>query len=584
MPQSTTTSTSQPVSPEAGISKALEFLSMPQAWIILGCTVMVFILAGLRKGDKYKTAMGRFGGGGEKRNADRQAKKQMMEAKHNSVALYVGSLSTFGRSPIMFPDAQRGMAVCGGPGSGKTFSIIDPAIRSAIEQGFPVILYDFKYPTQTSRVAAYAKENGYKVRVFAPGHPESDTCNPLDFLKDETDSLMARQMAEVLNKNFSTGGAGKSEDPFFTQAGDQLTEAIFLLAKSIKEYSDIMMCQALLSVDNLPGRLSANSDKLNPWVYSSFGQLLSVADSEKTVASIIATTNSNFTRFMKKDLLGAFCGETNIPLDLEGRQLLVFGMDRERRDVVGPLLATILHMIVTRNVVRKRKTPLVLALDELPTLYLPALVQWLNENREDGLVCLLGFQNMAQLEKTYGKELSRSILGGCATKAIFNPQEHESAQMFSDFLGEEHVSFKQKSRGYNEGRVSSNLSDQEKTRKLFEPSRFLKLPTGQCVLLNPGYRNKKEAGLPFVQKVKLNRGLLKSIKSSQQQWESVKQGLARERGDRYVPSSDDLKARYTYVEKNYAKQKKTESNLKEKKSQIDALVSELRKKEKPPAT
>jgi type IV secretory pathway TraG/TraD family ATPase VirD4 len=122
------------------------------------------------------------------------------------------------------PDAQRGIAVCGGPGSGKTFSVIDPAVRSAINQGFPIILYDFKYPSQTSRIAGYAAENGYNVRVFAPGYPESDVCNPLDFLKEDTDSLMARQMAEVLNKNFSTGGANKSEDPFFTQAGDQLTE------------------------------------------------------------------------------------------------------------------------------------------------------------------------------------------------------------------------------------------------------------------------------------------------------------------------------------------------------------------------
>lgn len=569
--------TSQPANTEAATSKALDFLSTPNAWVFLGCGAMLLLLSGVRKGDKRKTAMGHFGSGTEKRAAYRQAKKQILDRKHNSVALYVGSPSLLGKDPLMFPDAQRGMAVCGGPGSGKTFSVIDPSIRSAIEQGFPVILYDFKYPTQTSRVAAYAKENGYKVRVFAPGHPESDTCNPLDFLKDETDSLMARQMAEVLNKNFSTGSADKSEDPFFTQAGDQLTEAIFLLAKSIKEYPDIMMCQALLSVDDLPGRLSANSDSLNPWVYSSFGQLLSVADSEKTVASIIATTNSNFTRFMKKDLLGAFCGETNIPLDLEGKQLLVFGMDRERRDVVGPLLATILHMIVTRNVVRKRKTPLILALDELPTLYLPALVQWLNENREDGLVCMLGFQNMAQLEKTYGKELSRSILGGCATKAIFNPQEYESAQMFSDFLGEEHVFFKQKSRGYNEGRVSSNLSDQEKTRKLFEPSRFLKLPTGQCVLLNPGYRNKKEAGVPFVQRVKLDRAILKSIGNSQSQWKRVKNELAASRGDRYLPSSDDLKARYALVEARFPKQQ-PESTQDNKKLKLDAFLKSVREK------
>jgi type IV secretory pathway TraG/TraD family ATPase VirD4 len=80
-------------------------------------------------------------------------------------------------------------------------------------------------------------------------------------------------------------------------------------------------------------------------------------------------------------ILSAFCGKTTIPLDLTGKQMIVMGLDREKRDVVAPLLAMVLHMIVTRNVTQKRQVPLVLALDELPTLYLPALVQWLNENR-----------------------------------------------------------------------------------------------------------------------------------------------------------------------------------------------------------
>jgi type IV secretory pathway TraG/TraD family ATPase VirD4 len=121
-------------------------------------------------------------------------------------------------------------------------------------------------------------------------------------------------------------------------------------------------------------------------------------------------------------------------------------MDRERRDVVGPLLATVLHMVITRNVAKRRQDPLIVAIDELPTLYLPTLVQWLNENREDGLSVILGFQNLVQLEKTYGRELARAILGACATKAIFNPQEYEAARMFSDFLGDEEIRYKQKSR------------------------------------------------------------------------------------------------------------------------------------------
>jgi type IV secretory pathway TraG/TraD family ATPase VirD4 len=506
--------------------------------LLLTCAIglAAMSLADNRKG---KLATSRWSNGNEKSIARRKAQQQMKEKQRNAVALYVGKPTFVQPSNLYIPDAQRGIAVCGGPGSGKTFSMIDPAIRSAIDQGFPTIVYDFKYPTQTARLAGYAAKAGYEVRVFAPGFDESSVCNPLDFLRDETDAETARQISVVLNKNFKLSSQN-TEDAFFSVAGDQLIEAVLMLAKSTS-YQDVMMCQSILSMDGLTQRLQ-NAD-LNYWIRASFGQLLSVADSEKTVASIIATANNVFTRFMKKNILGAFCGQTTLPIDMDGKQLLILGMDRERRDVVGPLLATVLHMIVTRNVVKKRNTPLILAIDELPTLYLPSLTQWLNENREDGLCTILGFQNLVQLEKVYGKELARAIVGGCATKAIFNPQEYDSAKLFSDFLGDEEVRYRQKSRGRSGGQSNVNTSDQERTRKLFEASQFLKLPAGKCILINPGYSNDKESSVPIEQRVKIPAADLKAFKESEQEWEKVREQLKRSSGQR-PPSTEELKKRY----------------------------------------
>jgi type IV secretory pathway TraG/TraD family ATPase VirD4 len=74
---------------------------------------------------------------------------------------------------------------------------------SWIEQGFPAIVYDFKYPTMSSRFAVYAKERGYEVTVFAPGCPESAICNPLDFIADQEDGLRAGQFAQTLSSTLS---------------------------------------------------------------------------------------------------------------------------------------------------------------------------------------------------------------------------------------------------------------------------------------------------------------------------------------------------------------------------------------------
>jgi type IV secretory pathway TraG/TraD family ATPase VirD4 len=197
-------------------------ISPQQGMMLLACLGLVGLLAlfggtGAKKG---KLAKGYFGGRSEKSAAKRVALKQMRHRKKNAVAVWVGTptQNPLEKFPLYLPDAQRGMAILGAPGTGKTVSVIDQAVISVIEQGFPLILWDFKYPTQTSRLAAYAVKHGYELHTFAPGYPESEVCNPLEFLKDDTDFMMARQFAEVMNQNFKRSGQ-TSEDGFFGPAG-----------------------------------------------------------------------------------------------------------------------------------------------------------------------------------------------------------------------------------------------------------------------------------------------------------------------------------------------------------------------------
>ena len=276
-----------------------------------------------------KLARARWAGVKEKKTARKLACRQIQERKHNRVALFIGTPKNTqveiltnkkivylpeDASRLYLPDAQRGILVCGGAGSGKTFSMINPLIRSAIDQGLPIILYDFKYSHQesatasakgqTPKLAGYAVERGYNVTVLAPGFKESAIANPIDFLHSETDAEMARQLAIVLNRNFKLT-TGNSDGGFFSNAGDQLAQAIFMFAKGTC-YPDVMMCQALLSLPNLVRRIE--QAKLNSWVKASFSQFLSVAGSPETAASIVGTASGLFTRFMIPSALSAFCG------------------------------------------------------------------------------------------------------------------------------------------------------------------------------------------------------------------------------------------------------------------------------------
>jgi type IV secretory pathway TraG/TraD family ATPase VirD4 len=76
-------------------------------------------------------------------------------------------------------------------------------------------------------------KRGYTVRVFAPGFPESETCNPLDLLKDEEDAIAAGQITSVISRNFDRGSNNNS-DKFFEEAGDSLVEGIYSLPRQLK--------------------------------------------------------------------------------------------------------------------------------------------------------------------------------------------------------------------------------------------------------------------------------------------------------------------------------------------------------------
>ncbi|XHX78557.1 MAG: type IV secretory system conjugative DNA transfer family protein [Stenomitos frigidus ULC029] len=468
---------------------------------------------------------------------------------------------------IWIPDTQRSVMVVGAPGSGKTFSAIDPMIRSVIEQGYPICLYDFKYPTQTSAVAWYAEQLGYKIHVFAPGFPESDILNLLDFLTGDPnqDSALARQLANTMNKNFKIG-ASSGGDPFFDSAGDQLVQAVMMLTKQMK-HSDVLMTSVILSAPQLIERLYPESSGIDPWIRQAFGQIFSVKESEKTVSSIVGTAALNFGKLVMPKILAACIGKTTLPLDLDGKVMVVFGLDRELRDVMGPIVATAIHMLVNQNLFRKkgqvasdgsirqkdgRNDPLFVVLDELPTVYLPQLPNWENESRSDGFNGIIGFQNKSQLKKIYGEEMSLAIMGGAATKFIFNPGEVESAEYFSKFFGDEEISRKNKSKSIGGGKPSTSHSVEVGVRKLVSPEEFIMLPPGTCVMTNPAYANKEMSYLPRRINFKIPQAEIELAGMIESRWNGVETRLQkRSSGHFRMPTQEDVNARVAEFDERF---------------------------------
>jgi len=225
----------------------------PEGLSMLGLLLALAVVSKIIGIGKGKITSGRLCGTAEKMTATGLSLKQIKEKKRQPVTLWSGTptywfksvkglsarLQTLlGASPtIWFPHAERGTLVIGAPGSGKTFSVIDRMVESAFHQGFPVIIYD-KKGDQMKLNAPLAVRYGYDVQVFAPGEAYSGVINPLDFMRDAQDAVMAAEIGQVIARNANLGESKGNE--FFEKAGELMAKGLVQLAKS-SLYPDLAM-------------------------------------------------------------------------------------------------------------------------------------------------------------------------------------------------------------------------------------------------------------------------------------------------------------------------------------------------------
>ncbi|MBN3941074.1 MAG: type IV secretory system conjugative DNA transfer family protein [Nostoc sp. NMS9] len=408
----------------------------------------------------------------------------------------------------------------GAPGSGKTYSTIDWMLESAMQQGFPILLYD-KKGDQLRLHAPLAARYGYKVRVFAPGESFSGVINPLDYMRDARDGVMAGEIGQVINRNVSSGG---KSDEFFAKAGDLLAKALLQLVKG-SPYPDMVMLYAVLRLPKLVQRLdhAVQSKRLDEWVATSFIQFLSAKDAEKTISGILTTTAGTFSSFIQADLLRAFIGKSDIPTKLEGREMVVFKLDDERRSVVGPLLAAAMHLMIVGNLSRPRKDPLIISLDELPSIKLDRLPQWINEYRSNGACFILGIQSLEQLYDIYGDKMGSAIASACSTHVLFNPGNYKTAEDYSKRYGEKEVLIKNRTTGRSlGGQMSRSISWSENLQKMpvISADEILKFPQGKCVITSPGYSSEGQASIPYPLIIPVSKADEKRAHDSEALWDT----------------------------------------------------------------
>ena len=445
-----------------------------------------------------------------------------------------------GNPPIVpLPLANLSMRVVGAARSGKTTSAINPAMVSAIEQGMPICLYEYKADElgkggQMDFLVPLALKHGYRIHVFAPGRDYSCIFNPIDLLKDYNDAATARTLAKTLIENVQ--GSGGQTDGFFGPAGERLVEGLIRLAKFSK-YPDLAMAFKFLTLPDFAKRLvkAIEAGTIPPLLAVPFTQTGQLADVERTVGGIIAGALNSLSDFIQNDLLTSMMGSTNCPIRLGHKEMVVVQSDIFREKAVNPLLASIVVMMTNLNCSKHRQDPFVLCLDENSTLIMEQQANWPNLHRSKKLIIISGYQNNSQMSESLGAEKFQYFESGMQIGFFFRPSHGETADQLSKLLGDREVVIRNvtssKNFGGGNGGGSRSTNQQVSREPLISADRINNFANGECILVHPECGTDRDGlGMPwYFPRVPLSQKYFEAEGQCQSLWDKkVRARMIRE--------------------------------------------------------
>jgi len=359
----------------------------------------------------------------------------------------------------------RGTWVVGTPGSGKTFSVIEPYIRQHSAKGFAMVVYDYKFPTLATKLYYHYKKNqqlgktpkGCRFNIINFVNVEySRRVNPIQ-QKYISNLAAAQETAETLIESLQKGqkGSGGGSDQFFqTSATNFLAACIYFFVnygkKPYDEHGNELDAEFIEDPNThhkrLTGRVFAKGhcgDKEHivepaywkgkysdmPHVLSflnrDYSEIFEVLETDPEVYPLMApfmtakknnameqlegmigTLRVQTSRLATKEAYWVFSGDDfDLKVsDPKNPSYLLIANDPEMESIIGALNALILNRLVTRvNSGQGKNVPVSIIVDELPTLYFHKIDRLIGTARSNKVAVTLGFQELPQLEADYGK-------------------------------------------------------------------------------------------------------------------------------------------------------------------------------------
>lgn len=461
--------------------------------------------------------------------------KELQENKYSvNIPMRYYYKGKFRKGWVNITNPFRGTWVVGTPGSGKTFSIIEPFIRQHSAKGFAMVVYDYKFPTLATKLYYHYKKNqklgklpqGCKFNIINFVDVEySRRVNPIQ-LKYINNLAAASETAETLLESLQKGkkeGGGGSDQFFQTSAVNFLAACIYFFCNWGKEPYDkdgnMLIAEKVQDKQTkrmIPtGRVfNAAKEEVEPayWLgrYSDMPHILSfLNESYQTIFEVLETDNEvapllgPFQTALKNkamEQLEGMIGTLRVYTsrlatkesywifhkdgddfdlkvsDPKSPSYLLIANDPEMESIIGALNALILNRLVTRvNTGQGKNIPVSIIVDELPTLYFHKIDRLIGTARSNKVSVALGFQELPQLEADYGKVGMQKIITTVGNVVSGSARAKETLEWLSSDIFGKVVQLK---KGVTIDRDKTSINLNENMDSLVPASKISDMPTG----------------------------------------------------------------------------------------------------------
>lgn len=377
----------------------------------------------------------------------------------------------------------RATLILGTPGSGKTFGVINPAIRQLIAKQFSLCVYDFKHP-DLGKIAYYhyllAKQQGkcagFGFHVVNLNEVEkSRRINPWksEYLQTLADaSETAEGLVEALKKGDKSGGS----DQFFTQSAvNFLAACIYFFSRHQNgRYSSLphVLSFLNLSYDEIFSTLFTEPELVS--LLSPFRSAFN-AKAFDQLEGQVGTLKIFISRLATKETFWIFSGDDfNLKIsDPKYPGILVLANDPGTQQINSACYSVVINRM-TRLINSKGNLPCGLVIDEVPTLFMHRIENLIATARSNKVAVFMGLQELPQFKQQYGKDTAATITAVVGNVLSGSVRNKETLEWLERLFGK----VKQVGESLSIDRNKTSVSISEKLEPL--------IPAGKIAALNAG--------------------------------------------------------------------------------------------------